>query len=203
MRTTTCLLALTLAYLVPTPGHAEDASGARIAALLPPTPNAKVCYARVYDTAHLKKHPKQRVTEMVFSLRYITFEEDESGQPKEDANYHYWFTLAAKLRDKPDMAFANGTCGSYGGIGCGVDCDGGGVILEPRADGDLLVRLDREYSYVRMTAGCGEEEEEDGVFLEAGEDDKVFKLSKVPASTCDAVEAELDKRIEDLADPEE
>ncbi len=54
-----------------------------------------------------------------------------------------------------------------------------------------------------MSAGCGEEEEEDGVTLEPGEDDKVFKLSKAQASTCNAVEAELDKRVETLTDPEE
>ncbi|MGH6734946.1 MAG: hypothetical protein ACRECX_02545 [Methyloceanibacter sp.] len=174
---------------------AEDAAGAKIEALLPPNPGAEVCYARVYDADHLKRHPKQRVTEMIFSLRYLTFEENEDGTP-EEANYQYWFTLAAKLRGNPEMHYANGACGSSSGvIGCGVECDGGGIELEPRADGDLLARLERDggEGFIRLTPGCGDEE---GVTLEAGEDDKVFKLPKVPEATCNAMQAEFAKRLE-------
>ena len=189
MRNTVRLAILTGAGLYASQALAEPAG---LDALLPPIPKASACYVRLYDAEHLKKHPKQKVTEMIFSLRYLTFEEEEDGSTPEDANYHYWFTLGAKLRNKPEMLYATGACGSYGGIGCGVDCDGGGVTLEPRTNGELLIRLDREYTYIRMTPGCGDELE-DGEMLEAGEDDKVFKLTKAPSAACEAIEAEVAK----------
>jgi len=50
----------------------------KLKALLPPAPGAQACYARTYDPDHLKRHPKQTVTEMVFSLRYVTLGEEEA-----------------------------------------------------------------------------------------------------------------------------
>jgi hypothetical protein len=177
---------------------ADDAPHAKLKALLPPAPNAKACYVRTYDAKHLEQHPKQRATEMILFLRYTTLNEEEAHLVATDDGglvkqyFDYDFTLAAKVRDGSDTLYASGDCTSAEAIGCGVDCDGGGVGVEPVAGGHndtILVRLER----IRMTLGCGDGED---VELEAGEDDKVFKLTKGPVETCDAMQAKLDKGLE-------
>jgi len=168
----------------------------KLKALLPPAPDAQACYARTYDPDHLKQHPKQKVTELILFIRYITLGEDEATLiAKEDGGsekqyFRYDFTLAAKLRDRSGTLYASGDCASAEGIGCGVDCDGGGIEIEPMAgqDDTILVRLER----IRMTPGCGGEE--GAVDLEAGEDDKVFKLAMAPPALCKSMQDTLDKQ---------
>jgi hypothetical protein len=80
----------------------------KLKALLPPAPGAQACYASTYDPDHLKRHPKQeKVTALVFSLRYVTLCEDEAvivateGGGTEKRYFDYDFTLAAKTRAHP------------------------------------------------------------------------------------------------------
>ena len=82
-------------------------------------------------------------------------------------------------------------CASAEGIGCGVDCDGGGIGIEPvpGRDDAILVRLER----IRMTLGCGEGE---AVDLEGGADDKLFKLAKAPRRICDSMQANAEKPLQ-------
>ena len=48
--------------------------------------------------------------------------------------FRYDFTLAAKVKDRrPQALYASGDCASAEAIGCGVDCDGGGIEIEPLA----------------------------------------------------------------------
>ena len=47
-------------------------------ALLPPGPDAALCFTRTYDAEHLSRHPKQKVTALVLFLRYVTLGEDEA-----------------------------------------------------------------------------------------------------------------------------
>jgi hypothetical protein len=72
-----------------------------------------------------------------------------------------------------------------------VDCDGGGIEIEPvpGRDDAILVRLER----IRMALGCGEGEE---VEIEGGADDKVFKLIKAPRPICDSMQANADKPLQ-------
>lgn len=168
----------------------------KLKALLPPAPDAQACYARTYDPDHLKQHPKQKVTELILFIRYITLGEDEAvilateDGGTEKRYFDYDFTLAAKVKDRTGTLYASGDCASAEGIGCGVDCDGGGIEIEPMAGQDvtILVRLER----IRMTQGCGGEES--AVDLEAGQDDKVFKLSKAPPALCKSMQDTLDKQ---------
>lgn len=60
----------------------------------------------------------------------------------------------------------------------------------PGQNDTILVRLDRDYSYIRMSLGCSEGED---FQLKAGEDDKVFKLTKTPAAACNAMETDARK----------
>lgn len=167
---------------------------AKLKALLPPGPDAALCYARSYDAEHLKQHPKQTVTEIVLFLRYVTLGEDEvilnstADGGTEKQYFEYDFTLAAKVKDRSQTLYASGDCASAEAIGCGVACDGGGIEVEPVGgrDGTILMRLDR----IRMTLGCSEGSDVD---LEGGADDRVFKLSKVPRQLCDSMQAEADR----------
>ena len=179
-------------------GLAQGPDYIKLKALLPPAPGAQACYARTYDPDHLKRHPKQTVTEMVFSLRYVTLGEEEAvivateGGGTEKRYFDYDFTLAAKTKEHDRTLYASGDCASAEGIGCGVECDGGGIEIEPIAgDKDSILMRFSESGYIRMTLGCGDEE--NSVELKPGEDDKVFKLAKAPAAICTSMEGELGK----------
>jgi hypothetical protein len=182
---------------------ADDASYARLKSFLPPGPDAQLCFARIYDAKHLQQHPKQKVAEMMFFLRYTTLGEDEATIiTKDDGGtekqyFRYDYTLTAKLRNNPETLYATGECGSTSAIACSVECDGGGVELEPKVnDPDtLFIRLDTDYTYIRMTPGCGDESE--AVALEPGEDDKLFKLVKSPLALCRSMQENLEKRLEE------
>ena len=182
------------------PVAADDPLYAKLKSFLPPAPNAQVCFARTYDDKHLKRHPEQKVTEMVFFLRYTMLAGDERAITADGAtplDFRYDYTLAAKVKGNAETLYASGECGSTTAIACSVECDGGGVEVEPRAnDPDtLFIRLDTDYTYIRMTPGCGDESE--AVALEPGEDDKLFKLSKVPLLLCQSMQENLEKRLED------
>lgn len=166
----------------------------KLKALLPPGKDAALCLARTYDQAHLKRHPHQKVTEMILSLRYehlsddnaILVATDDGGTLKQD--FRYDFTLAAKTRDHPETLYAGGDCASWKEIGCGVECDGGGIGISPKPSdpGTVFVKLER----IRMSLGCADGPD---VELEGGKDDKVFKLTRAPLSVCQAMEAQAFK----------
>ena len=59
-------------------GLAQGPDYIKLKALLPPAPDAQACYARTYDPEHLQQHPKQKVTELVLFLRYITLSEEDA-----------------------------------------------------------------------------------------------------------------------------
>jgi hypothetical protein len=179
----------------------DEGSYVKLKALLPPGKDARLCVARVYDAEHLRQHPKQQVTDMTLSIRYTPLSEDEATLiAKDDGGvekqyFRYDFLLAARTRGREETLYASGDCASAEGIGCGVDCDGGGIDIEPipGSIGSILVHIS-ESGYIRMSFGCSGEVHE--VNLEAGEDDKVFRLDKASAMTCDKIEAERDKLLQ-------
>jgi len=178
-------------------GLAQGPDYIKLKALLPPSHGAQACFVRTYDADHLKRHPKQKVTELVLFLRYITLSGEDAtlisteNGGTEKQYFRYDFTLAAKTKEHDRTLYASGDCASAEGIGCGVECDGGGIEIEPIAgkDDTILVRLER----IRMTLGCGEGGE---VELEGGEDDKVFKLTKAPRPLCDSMQKNADKPLQ-------
>lgn len=169
----------------------------KLKALLPPAPDAALCLARTYDAAHLKKHKQQKVTELVLFIRYVTLSDDDAilvatddgGTVKQ--TFRYDFTLAAKTRDRSETLYASGDCASAEAIGCGVECDGGGIDIEPIGDGNkpVLVHLD----HIRMTQGCAEGADVD---LEGGTDDRLFMLRRAPRSLCQSMQARADKSLQ-------
>jgi hypothetical protein len=191
------LAALMLGCLALTGDAARAADGldfAKLKALLPPAPDAALCFTRTYDAEHLQQHPNQKVTDLILFIKYTTLDEqdailiarDDGGTDKQ--YFEYDFTLAAAVKGQAHTLYASGDCSSAEGIGCGVDCDGGGIEIEPLAEDTTLVRLKR----IRMTLGCGGGSEVD---LEAGEDNKVFKLTKAPPPLCESMQQEADKSL--------
>lgn len=152
---------------------------------LPPQPGKHICYSRAYSADHLAKHPQQKVTYIEFRLAYHRFEPDQFFP---EGQRNYYFEALARVRGKGRLLKAFGECSPQGGkISCGVDCDGGGLVVK-RTDkpGQILVDL-TAYGHLRMTEGCGEDED-DYVDLEPGADDKTFLLTQT-AGSCPAYES--------------
>ena len=172
-----CLLALT-----PISASAKTGDGplgfyrvmgidiAKLGAPKPPALNPRAigdiaCFSRSYTADHLSKHPDQLVTSM--SIRF----------KRTDETYSTW-SMNVTMRGRTDVLFTGGACDSGTGS-CSVDCDGGSIVVEENAR-SLLVSL---VSGLRLTSDCGEEEET-GVTLKSGLDDKIFRLNSVPVDQC-------------------
>jgi hypothetical protein len=175
-------------------GNAADKVAPALKQLLAPKHGNQTCFARTYDDAHMRQHPKQKVRQMSLLV--------EVEHVQEDNLCRYNFTLRVGMKGRGKMLETSGECGwAYGDtppqgpiIRCSVECDGGGVDIEQqRGTDNLLVHLtDTDEKgrpgrpgRIRM-AVCGDDDEENSVDLVSGADDKTFRLSKAPARTCRA-----------------
>lgn len=135
------------------------------------------CWSRTYDDAHLADHPDQMVSALTFGVSYAAETSEFAEQ------YSFW--LEATLRDGAS-GYTTGPCNAYDGkMWCGVECDGGGIYVEARADGDVLVDLET-HGYIRMSGSCGSSDENGISALESGKDDKLFLLQPTDAKACKA-----------------
>ena len=118
-------LILTLAagaFLIPASAHPAAAQTVppgqegELGKLLPPVHDRKICFARTYDAAHLKRHPQQKVTALLFQIRYHRHD-PEKEHP--DGQRNYYFGMAAKVKGHKKTLYASGECVSgKGTIGC-------------------------------------------------------------------------------------
>ena len=138
------------------------------------------CFVRRYDAAHLAKHPLQKVSAMTLLLNAEVDPEDQS--------LGYSFRLGVKFRNRPGDFDSSGSCG-YADVtedskgkeqmGCGVDCDGGGIAVELGKTADtVLVRLES----IRIWRNNKPDDE--GLNLSGGADDRVFRLDRAPLEMC-------------------
>ena len=178
-------LAVSVAVFAPVPAFAQSdlqpGFDKRLLILAPAQDKARSCYLRRYDAAHLNARPQQKVESIGLCVEVERLAPEEKGEP---VRYVYSFDFAAKLRDRAATLTTGGECGfshmppeeqkriASKPIWCGVDCDGGGVRVEPRKDGaELLVRLER----IRVSSECGGGDDDSKAFdLTGGVDDKVF-----------------------------
>ena len=86
------------------------------------------CFTRSYDSEHLAEHPQQKVSAMKLLLTAEKYPEDNE--------MNYSFRLGVKYRNKSGNYDSSGDCGhgkftdektNEAVLGCGVDCDGGGI----------------------------------------------------------------------------
>jgi hypothetical protein len=161
------------------PGREGD-----LAKLVAPIHGRKACYARIYDSEHLKKNPRQQTKSLMLQIQYHYPEKREQHQQP-----YYLYRLKAQVKGQKAALQASGDCAPDGAkIRCSVECDGGEFFLElEKATGGLRLSLDQP---LRM-GSCGEE---DNVEWGAGgkADDKVFRLWETNA-TCPSIDSETDR----------
>jgi hypothetical protein len=154
----------------------------------------EACFGRIYDTAHLKKHPRQRVTAFHLFRDFTPDTNKETPQEtrKElediDGDGGIRVTAYVRFRDRPGLFFNGLHCSrSADGskVRCGIDCDGGGFLL--KSSGKSLL-LENEGFVVVGGCGASEEEEENTDYVKPGADDKVFRLDPLPVAQCRALE---------------
>ena len=106
----------------------------------------------------------------------------------EDKALNYSFRLGLKFRDRQGNFDSSGDCGHPAAseisadkmqLGCGVDCDGGGISVElAHADKSMLIRLER----IRIWQNYKPDDE--GLDLSGGADDRVFRLDRAKLDEC-------------------
>jgi len=159
--------------------RAEDGAAAYAKRMFAGQPAAKgtsyACFARRYDAAHLAEHPQQKVNYMRLLV---------SAKPvAEDPALNYGFSLGVRFRGQAEDFSNGGECGHPTAmqespdklaLGCGIDCDGGGISVEIVDGGkSVLVRTDR-------IALWGSKDSVDV----GGGDDRVFRLDRVKLDEC-------------------
>jgi hypothetical protein len=155
-------------------------SNAALLAILAPQPGNKACYARRYDAAHLRQHPRQRITAMTFRLAVEAYDPPSEKAERSEDKVYYTFSMTVNRRGDKRRLYTAGDCNGGDEILCAVDCDGGSVTLDKMPPADtLIVRLDD--NGIVMFHDCDEGE---GIPVKAGADDKVFRLSKAADNLC-------------------
>ncbi len=165
-----------------------------------PAPKAYACFVRRYDPAHLAQHPLQKVSVM----KLLISTEKDPDFP----NFQYSFRLGVNFRDRPGDFDSSGNCGHAptikdpdnsdippedrvtkpAGIDfeCDVDCDGGGVdVTLANSDNSVIVKLD----HIRIWKGNAPDATAAGA-LQAGADDKVFRIDRTILSECTSLVAD-------------
>src|SRR3954470_20814681 len=145
-----------------------------------PGNKAFACFVRRYDARHLARHPKQKVTAMKL---LISAEADT-----EDKQLHNSFRLGFRYRHRSGDFRSGGSChhavftkdGTEIRLGCGVDCEGGGIgVALSKDDKSAIVRLAR----VRVWQNNKPDEDAE-LSLVAGADDGIFRLDRTDNKEC-------------------
>jgi len=136
--------------------------------------NVRGCFVRVYDRAHLAKHPDQLVMAVKLHIK-----KPEVKEPDSSYKGYHWFTLKVKVRGRDETLHTSGICSESAlGLSCTIDCDGGGIDVVPRGD-HAMMYLKR----IRMFT-CDQEPPDGGEDLSGGKDDRVFRLNRVNERAC-------------------
>ena len=139
------------------------------------------CFVRRYDARHLARHPRQQVSAMKL---LVAAEPDP-----ESKTLVYAFKLAVQFRGRTETFQSGGECAhsenaETGQLGCGVDCDGGGIdLMLAKDDKSVLMKTER----VRIWRDDVEDEEEQGLPELGGADDRAFRLDRAGLDACKAL----------------
>ncbi|MDA9421439.1 MULTISPECIES: hypothetical protein [Bradyrhizobium] len=157
-----------------------DAFNARLYA---GTPGDKsyACFVRRYDAGHLARHPKQKVA----SMKLLVSAETD----REDKQLHNSFRLGFRYRHRHGDFDTSGSCGSHAVLlsqgdevrmGCGVDCEGGGIEVGLSRDNkSAIIRLEQ----VRVWQNNKPDDEAEQSLV-AGAEDRIFRLDRADNSEC-------------------
>jgi hypothetical protein len=137
------------------------------------------CFVRRYDASHLAQHPKQKVS----AMKLLVTAEDAP----EDKTVNYSFRLGFKYRHRAGNFDSSGYCShivaeNAGGeirLGCGVDCEGGGIEVAMKDDKSALIRLERIRIWER-----NKPDDDASNDLVAGADDNIFRVDRSDLHEC-------------------
>ena len=176
----------------------------RMFAWTAPKPKGFACFTRRYDAAHMAQHPLQKVSAMKL---LITAEKTDP----DDRVLDYSFRLGVNFRDRAGNFDSSGDCGHAPTIKdsenpdippedrvtrptgidfeCDVDCDGGGVNVSlANSDNAIILKLD----HIRIWKSNAPDAEAAGA-LQAGADDKVFRLDRTTLNECASLVADREE----------
>ena len=148
-----------------------------------PGNKAYACFVRRYDAEHLARHPKQKVA----AMKLLVSAEIDG----EDKQLHNSFRLGFRYRQRSGDFDSSGSChhlvftkdGDEIRLGCGVDCEGGGIgIALSKDDKSAMVRL----ASVRVWLHNQPAEDGDRTLV-AGSDDGIVRLERTDNSACAAL----------------
>jgi hypothetical protein len=145
-----------------------------------PGNKAYACFVRRYDAEHLAHHPKQKVASMKLLI--------SAEMDTEDKQFHNSFRLGFRYRHRSGDFDSSGSChhavftkdGTEIRLGCGVDCEGGGIgVALSKDDKSAIVRLAR----VRVWQNNKPDEDAEQSLV-AGADDGIFRLDRTDNKEC-------------------
>jgi len=179
-----CFAVLSAATVAAPAEEGADAFAKRLLATQSVEQKTYACFVRSYDKAHLAKHPRQKVTDMKLLVG--------AERLPEDAQVSYSFRVNVKLRTHKGELESFSSCGHAEAsenpkdgmsIHCGGECGGGGLNISP-ATGDKAVMLNLDDIGIWPVS---KPEEASDLRLNAGRDDKVFRLDRVSNDICAAM----------------
>lgn len=122
------------------------------------------CFHRVYDAAHLRRHPRQKVTRMT-AIAYLAQRPDGEENV---VNIDVAFRKAGTVRQY------SGVCrDGASGLDCALECDGGSFAIAARGGDAILLTIERRFE---ACDGDG-----DALF---GDDDRAFRLVRTDMRAC-------------------
>jgi hypothetical protein len=142
------------------------------------TQKSYACFVRRYDARHLARHPRQQVSAMKLLVAAETDPESKT--------LVYAFKLAVQFRGRTETFQSGGECGhaedaESGHLGCGVDCDGGGIgLVLAKDDKSVVMKTER----VRIWRDDAEDDEEQDLPQLGGGDDRAFRLDRATPDAC-------------------
>ena len=140
----------------------------------PGNEQAFACYARHYDAAHLKSHPKQNVRDMTLFVNSTV--DSEMGRM-------YSLEIGVQFRSRKTLFQVSGGCDSSvdgkTALNCGIDCDGGQIDVSVKNASSILVSI----PYGARTWD-GESDEEPPPSAKFASDDKLFRLDRTDLKDC-------------------
>ncbi|BCW87827.1 hypothetical protein sos41_09580 [Alphaproteobacteria bacterium SO-S41] len=139
------------------------------------------CLARTYDAAHLKAHPKQKVSAIALAYEPTELIVDSDGRNR------FGYILSATLTGLRPVIANSGTCHAGKAADeliCELEGDGGVVTLTKQADGKVLLSNADYFTLINdeaAMAGKGEEY----VHIESKDDQAAFLLETSKGGLCD------------------
>jgi hypothetical protein len=144
------------------------------------------CFVRRYDAGHLARHPRQHVSAMKLLVSAETDPESKT--------LSYSFKLAIRFRGRTETFESGGGCSRGEGIeagrlGCGVECDGGGIeVILAKDDQSVLMKTEG----ARVWRNDADDEEQDLPQL-GGAGDRAFKLRRASLDACETLMKDHDE----------